>query len=99
MSPAASRERVAIDAAFEDADALRATRQAPPRKRPHAAPPARARAIPRWPVRLCAFIAIAAATGAFLESPIAAHPAIAPFADALVSSVVGVFDRAIATLP
>lgn len=55
-------------------------------------------AIIRWPVLACAFIATAAATGAFLESPLATHPTVAPYVTTAVSSVTGAFDGALAIL-
>lgn len=37
----------------------------------------------RWPLFLCAFVSIASATAAFLESPLARHPSVVPYTAAI----------------
>ncbi len=37
----------------------------------------------RWPLFLCAFVSIASATAAFLESPLARHPSVVPYTTAI----------------
>jgi hypothetical protein len=47
-----------------------------------AEPPSRTKL---WPLAICAFIAFAFATVAFVKSPLAKHPRVAPYVDAAMA--------------
>ena len=40
-----------------------------------------------WPLAICAFIAFGCATIAFLKSPLAHHPAVAPYAEMALARI------------
>lgn len=76
---------IAIDVQFEGSDAFQATVYASPP--PAIAPtPAQSRTV-WWPIAICGLVAVAFATAAFLKSPLAAHPQIAPYAQAAIAYV------------
>jgi hypothetical protein len=79
---ARSSDRFAIDVVFEPNDAFRATVFAIG-EQPPAAAPRRRPAL--WPLALCLFVAMASATAAFLMSPLASHPEVAPYANAFTA--------------
>jgi hypothetical protein len=54
---------------------------------PVAAPLDDVRRPARWPLVLCGFIAVMCATIAFLMSPLAQHPSVAPYASALMDRI------------
>jgi hypothetical protein len=41
----------------------------------------------KWPIMLCALVAIVASSSAFLESPYSQRPAVRPYADAVRTAV------------
>lgn len=79
---------IAVDTGFAPQDAFRATVYAPSNKPAVAAPePEPERRTVWWPVVLVGFIAVVFATVAFLKSPLAKHPSIAPYADAALAKI------------
>lgn len=69
-------------------DTGRAPVAAPPSRAP--TPPVVAEAPRRtvwWPLALVGFVAVVFATIAFLKSPLASHPQIAPYANAVLAKV------------
>ena len=77
---------IAIDVDFQKNDAFRATVLATPPPPPApAAPPARRTVW--WPLVLMGFVVVVCATIAFLKSPLAKHPSVAPYANALVAKI------------
>jgi hypothetical protein len=74
---------IAVDVQFEPNDAFRATIFAT--SQPLVLEPER-RAI-WWPVVLVGFVAVMCATVAFLTSPLASHPVVAPYANAVLATI------------
>lgn len=85
---ALNRMDIAIDVTFEPGDAYRATMHAsPPRvtQTPVATqPPSRT---VWWPLVVIGFFVVVCATLAFLKSPLAQHPSVAPYAAAALAKV------------
>jgi hypothetical protein len=77
---------IPIDVVFEPRDAFRATIAVapPPPLAPPLALPSRTKI---WPLAICAFIAFAFATVAFLKSPLALHPKVAPYVNAAMQKI------------
>lgn len=73
------RVDIAIDVVFEPRDAFPATVLVPPERaqRPSTI----------VPVAICAFIAFTFATLAFLKSPLASHPRVAPYTSAIMAKL------------
>lgn len=77
---------IAVDPEFATRDAFRATVFAP------SAPARQVVAEPErrtvwWPIVLVGFVAVMFATVAFLKSPLAKHPSIAPYANAALAKI------------
>jgi hypothetical protein len=91
---------IVIDVSFESSDAFKATvlaasqpvvlepevKSSPP---PSAAKPvvAAERRTVWWPLAIIGFLAVVCATIAFLKSPLAQHPDVAPYANALLAQI------------
>lgn len=80
-----TRVNTAIDTSFEPSDAFRATMpMAKVAPLSDAASPSRT---VWWPIVLVGFVAVVCATIAFLKSPLAAHPKVAPYAQTLLAKL------------
>jgi hypothetical protein len=60
---------------------------------------ARRRGTARWPVALCALVALVSATAAFTEGPLARRPQLAPYASAVRGRAIELGHRVHALLP
>jgi hypothetical protein len=80
---------IAVDPTFATQDAFRATvyvsSPPPARSIPVVAEPERRTVW--WPIVLVGFFAVAFATVAFLKSPLAQHPRVAPYANAALAKI------------